>query len=348
MIVQDCRVLIMGMGRSGQSAARLALQRGAAKVVCVDSNPSAPVVPDTTPVYGPHRKADFMGGPGGAWGFERPDFVVLSPGIPPHLPELDAAATAGIPILGELDFAQRCLPGNLPVVAVTGTNGKSSTAWFTHQLFEQAGMKSDLAGNIGRPLSDLAIDLHQGRHLDVAVVEVSSYQLESLGQFHPHVGAILNLTPDHLIRHGTMKRYGAAKMRIFENMASNDTAIMMPNIPELPSDQVALRSDAPTLRWIGRQPGLEITDDAIVLSGTPDDGEIPLSAFDLPGEHNRINIGVACLMAVTTGVQRRQLNLSAISALQHRLEPIHEADQVRWINDSKATYKVKRFKSQSN
>ena len=232
--------------------------------------------------------------------------LVLSPGIPPDIPELNAAATAGVPILGELDFAQRCMPNNLPVVAVTGTNGKSSTAWFTHQLFEQAGMNSDLAGNIGRPLSELAIEAHEGRHLDIAVVEVSSYQLETLGQFHAHVGAILNLTPDHLLRHGNMKRYGAAKMRLFENMGSDDTAIIIPDVPELPSDRVAHRSNAPTIRWIGRNPGIELAKNAIVLSGTHDDGEVSLRSFHLPGEHNRLNIGVACLMAVTAGVQRQQ------------------------------------------
>ena len=337
MIVQDCRVLIMGMGRSGQSAARLALQQGAKKVVCVDANPNAPVVPDTIAVYGPHRKADFIGGPGGAWEFERPDFLVLSPGISPQIPELEAAATAGIPILGELDFAQRCIPSNLPVVAVTGTNGKSSTAWFTHQLFEHAGLKSALAGNIGRPLSELAMDIASGRTLDVAVVEVSSYQLESLGQFHAQIGAILNLTPDHLVRHGTMERYGAAKMRLFENMGPDTTAILVPDIPQLPPDRITLRTNAPTLRWIGRQPGLELSQNAIVLSGTPDDGEISLETFQLPGAHNRLNIGVACLMAVTAGVARRALNLRAISPLKHRLEPVHREGETQWINDSKAT-----------
>ena len=252
----------------------------ALKVVCVDANPNAPVVPDTIAVYGPHRKADFIGGPGGAWEFERPDFLVLSPGISPQIPELEAAATAGIPILGELDFAQRCIPSNLPVVAVTGTNGKSSTAWFTHQLFEHAGLKSALAGNIGRPLSELAMDIASGRTLDVAVVEVSSYQLESLGQFHAQIGAILNLTPDHLVRHGTMERHGAAKMRHSRTWAgrsdfSTDIPVTArPNHPTYQRTHASL--DRPTA-WFG------LSQNAIVLSGTPDDGEISLETFQLPG-----------------------------------------------------------------
>ena len=108
---------------------------------------------------------------------------MLSPGIPPEIPALQAAATVGLPILSEIDFASQCCPADLPLVAITGTNGKSSTACFTHQLFTQAGRQSYLGGNIGRSLSNLPLEMDSGRQVDIAVVELSSYQLERVGRF---------------------------------------------------------------------------------------------------------------------------------------------------------------------
>ena len=220
MKLHDSRVLVMGMGKSGQAAAKLALHRGANRVVCVDNNPEARVIEGTISAYGPHRKADFVGGPGGSWGSERPDVLVLSPGISPQTPEVIAAATVGVRIMGEIEFASSQCPADLPFVAVTGTNGKSSTAWFTHQLLQQAGRASYLGGNIGRSLSHLPMDMDAGQKVEIAVVELSSYQLERVGEFRAQVGAILNLTPDHLARHGSMEAYGRAKLRLFENMIS--------------------------------------------------------------------------------------------------------------------------------
>jgi UDP-N-acetylmuramoylalanine--D-glutamate ligase len=337
MRVQDSNVVIMGMGKSGQAAAKLALARGAARVLCLDSNPDAVRVEGTLAHYGPHRRADIMGGPGGAWEQERPDFMVVSPGVPPTVDAMRDAATVGLPILGEIDFAARQCPPALPFVGITGTNGKSSTAWYTHQLLNQTGRRSYLGGNIGRPLSLLPLDIDQGQEVDVAVVELSSYQLERVGRFHPRVGVILNLTPDHLARHGTMADYGAAKLRLFENMDAQDVSILPPDTAALPTEHLSMRQPRPTLLWLGRQPGLEIRDTDLWLSGTSDDGPLSLAGFTLPGHHNRINAGVAALIAVSLGAQRAELDLSGLQALEHRMEWVHTQDGVQWINDSKAT-----------
>ena len=311
------RVTVMGMARSGLSAARLALRKGA-RVTCTDRKADAPAVEGATCVYGEHRREDFTGA----------DLVVVSPGVPAAAPDIQAAIAAGVPVLGELAFAAQYL--RAPMLAVTGTNGKSTTTHLLAQLLAQAGLRTFAGGNLGRPLSE-AVD----EELDVVAVEVSSYQMELPGRFRPRAAAVLNLTPDHLERHGDMESYAAHKCRVFARMGPEDAAIVPAGDPRL----VRLADGLPGTRWfLGGTPGVRLTRDALVLDGMEDAGEVPIAGFLLPGPHNRDNLAAAVLLAMTgAGLRRGQFELSRLEGLAHRLQPVATRRGVTWIDDSKAT-----------
>lgn len=310
------RVLVVGMARSGQAAAALALRLGA-QVTATDLRADAPVVPGVTAIYGEHRRADFLSA----------DLIITSPGVPPGMAHLAEARAAGVPVLGELGFAAQRI--KVPIAAVTGTNGKSSTTWYLGQLSRAVGVRTFVGGNLGTPLSEAV-----GSNAALVVAEVSSYQLELAGDFHPKVGVILNLTPDHLARHGDMATYAAVKGRIFARMGPDDTAVLP--LGDRWLAPLAARTAARVL-WLGGAPGVRIEGEALIFEGTDDDGAISLEALRLLGPHNRVNAAAAALLAISIGLPRRALDLGALSPLKHRLELVHSAGGVRWIDDSKAT-----------
>ena len=321
--LRGARVLVVGMARSGVAAAELAVRQGA-RVTCTDLRPDAPVVAGTEPVYGTHRREDFVGA----------DLIVVSPGVPARQPDLQAAIAAGVEVVGELAFAAAHLTA--PILAVSGTNGKSTTTHLLGQLCERAGLRTFTGGNIGDPLS-----LAAGRDLETCVVEVSSYQMELPGGagpripgFRPRAAAILNLTPDHLERHGTMDSYGAHKCRMFARMGPEDHAI-------LPCDDarlIRLGSLLPGRRlWLGGSPGVNVLPDRLVVDGVHDPGDVLLDGFDLPGSHNRENLACAVLLALCGGLWRHELLVAGIVGLPHRMERVAVRRGVTWIDDSKAT-----------
>lgn len=324
--LQGRRVLVVGMARSGVAAARLALARGAA-VHCADLRPDAEVVPGTTHRYGPHVAEDFL----------TADIVVMSPGVPPTISWVDIARSEGATIVGELGFAAEVVhTAGVTVLAVTGTNGKSSTVSFTGQLLQAAGVDAFVGGNLGRPLSELALGLLDGtQDPDAAVVEVSSYQLELPGGFRPAAAAILNLTPDHLARHKTMQAYGAAKARIFENMRAGGVAILPDAAPwapgSLPKGVIEAR--------LGRRPGLWWDGDTLCVQLHPEGPveRVDASAFPLPGAHNRDNLAVSVLLALVGEAPVDRVDPGVLQALPHRLQPVPGDGGFTWINDSKAT-----------
>ncbi len=310
------RLLVVGMARSGVAAAKLALSQGY-QVTCTDRRAEAPHIEGTAAVYGEHRLADFLGAAR----------IVVSPGVPAAMPELVAAIAAGVDVIGELAFAAEAL--SCPILAVSGTNGKSTTTHLLAQLCGNAGLRTFEGGNIGRPLSEAP-----GGEWDVAVVEVSSYQMELPGTFRPRAAVILNLTPDHLERHGTMENYGAHKARLFARMGPDDAAI----VPAGDARLCRLTAELPGRRFLlGGSPGVRIGTDALFLNGVHDPGEVPLAGFGLPGKHNVENLAAAVLLAVCTGLWRRELDVTKLTGLAHRMERVHEARGVVWINDSKAT-----------
>ncbi len=319
MALRGKKVVVVGMARSGVAAATLALSRGA-EVHCVDQNPAAPMVPDCSLHYGSDPLGSLL---------LEADRVVVSPGVPARHPDIAAAIAAGVKVEGELAFSASFLP--FPLLAVSGTNGKSTTTFLLGQLLEQAGRRPFVGGNLGTPLSEAA--LHPD-NFDIGAVEVSSYMMELPGSFHPHAAAILNLTPDHLERHGDMDNYGAHKCRMFAQMGPADAQILPIGDPQL----LKLADGTPGTRlYLGAWPGLRWEKTHLELVGTPDPGTIDLSDFQLPGVHNRENLAAAILLAQWAGMKRSQLQLGTLRGLAHRLERIPRLGDIHWYNDSKAT-----------
>jgi len=324
MTLAGRNILVMGMGRSGVSAARYALSSGAS-VTVTDLREDAPKVEGARHTYGRHDRADFTAA----------DLIIVSPGIPARAPDIVAAQAAGVRVVSELGFAAEIIQDRgIPIIAVTGTNGKSSVTWFIGQLLEAAGHTVFVGGNLGTALTELVMS---GDTPDYAVVEVSSYQLELPGGLAPVAAAALNLAPDHLGRHGTMAVYGETKTALFNCMtASGYAALPRPGVSN-PDGLLQHGDTAASPLWLGDTPGVMCTDKTITLSGTPDDGKVDLSELSLLGRHNQDNAAAAALLAVCAGVARESIKPAVLTALPHRLEPVHSARGITWVNDSKAT-----------
>jgi UDP-N-acetylmuramoylalanine--D-glutamate ligase len=327
------KVLVVGLARSGAAAARLCAREGA-RVTVTDRRTATELAPavhalgnaQVSFALGGHTERDFTGC----------DLVVVSPGVPLSLPEIGAARRAGVPVLGEVELASRFL-GEIPVVAITGTNGKSTTTALAGTLF-QRDRHAFVGGNLGTPLSELPLS---GAEVDVVVLELSSFQLESIDRFRPRVGAILNVTPDHLDRYAGMDAYGAAKARLFENQQAGDVAVANERDPRAMAAARSTRGEVVTFGF-GPRSAMAARDDGEVLrfSGPSGDPERYLiRCRPLRGRHNRENAmaAVACarIMGVPGAVVQR--GLDEFPGLPHRLELVAERGGVEWVNDSKAT-----------
>ncbi|MEM1245524.1 MAG: UDP-N-acetylmuramoyl-L-alanine--D-glutamate ligase [Acidobacteriota bacterium] len=264
------------------------------------------------------------------------DAIILSPGVPQDRPLLRQARERGLPILGEVEVAFQLLEGT--VLAVTGSNGKSTTTALLGALLEATGEAVEVCGNIGEPLSR-CVPGPPGR---VFVVELSSFQLESIDRFRPHVALLLNLSPDHLDRYDGLEDYGRAKARIFENQESGDVAVVNGDDPALaplaPQDPIRVR------RFSRRGPVDDgcYLEDGVVYEVSP--GQERRRLFDvadlaLEGEHNVENALAATLAAVSFGAAPAawQAALREFSGLAHRLQRVGERAGVRFYDDSKGT-----------
>ncbi|KAJ7560872.1 hypothetical protein O6H91_03G003600 [Diphasiastrum complanatum] len=342
-------VVVVGLGVSGRAAAKLALARGAS-VIGVDNN--AHLLPlEMDPGFGgqdlsrlktelgPHQRKTF---------FEASKLVV-SPGVPVSQPIVSDAIKNGVPAVSELGFATEVFPRSIKIVAVTGTNGKSTVVTFTGQILSQAGIQTFVGGNLGTPLSEASLQCLSfpvdDPPFNAAVVEVSSYQMELSGSFNPLVAAVLNLTEDHLERHKTMESYGMMKCRLFSGMGPLNTSA----IPYSDSflRKLAFQSGGKGSRaWLGGLPGVQLDSQAeraiVVVPTTGAEVCLNLNSVNCIGLHNRHNAGTAALLALALDVGLEQDGLQrALSTLQlppHRMQLVCEDKRgVRWINDSKAT-----------
>ncbi|MEE2679159.1 MAG: UDP-N-acetylmuramoyl-L-alanine--D-glutamate ligase [Myxococcota bacterium] len=313
----DKRVLVLGLGISGQSAARFCADRGA-RVVAADER-----IPDSTP---PVPGVEFIVGQP----FPDPaafDLVVPSPGVPPA-----AYRARSRRVWGDVELAWRAFP--VPVVAVTGTNGKSTVTRMLEAALFASGFRVRAAGNVGEPVLDLV-----GAALDVAVLEVSSFQLETTEDFRPAVAVVLNVTPDHLDRHGTFESYTEAKARIFANQQPEDTAVL--NADDPAARRFAERTRGRVLLFSATGPvaeGAWLDEGVAVLEVGGETRRIPL-ATSLPGRHNRENALAALVAAHAAGAdpERAAEGIAAFSGLPHRMEAVATIGGVSYVNDSKAT-----------
>jgi UDP-N-acetylmuramoylalanine--D-glutamate ligase len=334
------KITVVGLARSGVAAARLCAREGA-RVTVTDRRAASELggplgALDGAGVrraLGGHDRADFEGA----------DLVVASPGVPLSIPEVAAARARGVPIWGEIELAARFLPG-VPVVAITGTNGKSTTTALTGALFAR-DRKTFTGGNLGTPLCDLVLS---GEPVDAVVLELSSFQIEGVERLRPRIAAILNVTPDHLDRYDDVDAYAAAKARLFGKQGPGDAAIANARDPRAVAMASASRGTlhtfgfGPPARGAARDPGGEPGPAGVAIALCPDSGaeeRYLVRNRALRGRHNRENAMAAVLCARILGVPGAavQAGLDAFPGLPHRLELVSERDGVEWVNDSKAT-----------
>ena len=262
------------------------------------------------------------------------DFLIVSPGIDARTPRFDDLRAAGITILSEIEFAFHFCPSQ--IIAVTGTNGKSTTVSLIHHILKHARIKSVLAGNIGNPL------IAEVNNLDgntVVVLEVSSFQLEEIVHFKPHVAVLLNITPDHLDRYPDMNAYIAAKLNICRNQGNNDFVVLNREDPIL---RQWVDSRARKVRFTTRHifdVEYHIENDHVVENMGSGVENISIDRTPLRGPHNRENLLAAIAAARISGIVRQQLEaaIQTFKGLPHRIESLGEINGVEFINDSKAT-----------
>ena len=263
---------------------------------------------------------------------ERAGLVVVSPGIPPNAPPVMAARAAGVLVVSEVDVGYHAMPA-VKYAAITGTNGKTTTTALTGHLLQSAGLKAVAAGNIGRPLSQVALDNDRPEWI---ALELSSFQLHDTHDLVPAVGAMTNLAPDHLDRYATLEEYYADKDRLFVNATAASCWVTNGDDAEVerrsavPGTHLRFRLHQRADAWYDRSKGALILRDTTLL---------PRADFPLLGEHNVANALAASLITWRAGgsPERIAAGLRTFHALPHRMEPIRTVDGVLWINDSKAT-----------
>jgi UDP-N-acetylmuramoylalanine--D-glutamate ligase len=308
------RAVVLGAVRSGVAAAE-ALQRCAphVHVVLADRRPDAGEVPAGVEAMPGRDDPELL---------EGADLLVKSPGVPQESPIVAAARSAGIPVWAEVELAYRLLEERNPIVGITGTNGKTTTTLLTAAMLERGGVPCASAGNVGTALSTFAGVIEPGRPI---VCELSSFQLEGLEEFRSDIAVLLNVTPDHLDRHGTLEAYAAAKLRVFERQRASDTALLC-----VDDAYVAALGDS-DVPGEGRR---------VRVSGA-DLGpfEEAFAASRLRGPHNRANAAcaIAAARALGAGEDGMAAALHDFAAPANRLEDVRELRGVRYINDSKAT-----------
>lgn len=326
------RVLVYGLGVSGRAAVRFLRSREVAVLGIDDRRPEELDLAEWTSDDG------FVANAAGALDAlpEDIDGMVLSPGVPPERPLVAAARARGLPVIGEIELAFPFTSG--PVLAITGSNGKSTTTALTGAMLRAAGLEVAVCGNIGRPLVD-CLD----SPVDAYVAELSSYQLESTVTFHPQAAALLNVSPDHLDRHGDLKSYVAAKARVFENQGAADIAVFNADDPLVL--EVAEREHGARRRFFSRHSKVEdgcYVEDGIVVEVAPGKDRRRLFASDdvpVPGTHNLENAMAGALLARALGVSAEALvaGLAGFVGLPHRVERVLERAGTVWYDDSKGT-----------
>ena len=324
------RPLIVGAGRSGAAAARLLARHGLDVRLCDRREAAAPLAAELAALG-----VDVRLGRDDAGELEGRDFVVWSPGIALDHPIARAARAAGLPILSELEVG--CRFARAPLFCITGTNGKSTTTDLTGALLRATGIEAAVCGNIGRAICDVAESVPADGAL---VVEVSSFQLETVERLKPRVAAWLNLTPDHLDRHGTLEAYAALKQRLFANQDAQDFAVWNADDPAVTAHRAGSAATLEFSRTRAVPAGAHAAGGAITLVWRGrSEPLMPATELRLRGPHNLSNALAALATALPAEPPRAALReaLRAYRGLEHRLEPVATIEGVEFVNDSKAT-----------
>jgi UDP-N-acetylmuramoylalanine--D-glutamate ligase len=327
------RALVVGLGKSGVASA-LFLKAHGAKVTVSDTK-SGDELRNEIPVLLDHGITVETGGHGDRT-FRGQDLIVVSPGVPVDAPPLVQARALGEAVIGEIELAALFLPG--PIVAITGSNGKTTTTTLTGEIMTAAGFPALVGGNIGTPAISLA---ERAKPETVIVLEVSSFQLETIQTFRPKVAVVLNVTPDHLDRHRTFEVYVEAKARMFENQQGSDFAVLNADDPTCVAMAARTRGQ---VFWFSRQKevqqGAGVRDGNIVFrDGAGQRQILPVSEVPLKGAHNLENVLAAVCAGALMGCapEKIQQAVRDFKAVEHRLEFVATLRGVDYYNDSKAT-----------
>jgi UDP-N-acetylmuramoylalanine--D-glutamate ligase len=331
--VKGKRVLVVGLGKSGVASAQFLHEHGA-RVTASDAKAEDDLRADIRTLLDLGVAVETGGH--GERTFRQQDLIVVSPGVPTNVPQLAQARAMGIPVIGEIELASRFLKGH--IVAITGSNGKTTTTALAGDVIGWGGYESQVGGNIGTPAISLVPDATDDTY---NVLEVSSFQLETIETFHPEIAVVLNVTPDHLDRHGSFDVYLAAKKRVFDNQTSSDYAVLNADDQQTTRMSEGIKSQ---LRWFSRNK--EVARGAFVRDGRifhrDDSGEheiMPASEIPLKGGHNLENVLAAvCVgMIIPCEPHRVRAAVKEFKAVEHRLEYVTSINGVQFYNDSKAT-----------
>jgi UDP-N-acetylmuramoylalanine--D-glutamate ligase len=322
MKLDGARVVVVGMARSGVAAVELLVGKGA-MVTALDLKPV------------PNERLEALGiitQPQSEAAFAGADLVVLSPGVPADADVVDRARSRGVRVIGDLELASWFLRGD--IIGITGANGKTTTTALTGHILKESGIPAQIGGNIGTPPCSMVESSWEGQW---NVLELSSFQLQTTDTFRAHIGAALNVTPDHLDRHRTMERYAEAKGRLFVNQRAGDFAVLNADDPYTRAYD---KCGGGSTVWFSStrqvEPGVWLDRGSIVVEAAHlmDAREVPLR-----GVHNIENTMAAALMARLAGATHQQIRAAVMTfpGVEHRLEFVRDLGGVAWYNDSKAT-----------
>ncbi len=333
MDVKDKRVLVVGLGKSGVASALFLKERGAR--VTVSDTKSPDQLREEIPMLLDHGIAVETGGHGERT-FRGQDLIVVSPGVPVDAAPLVQARAAGEPVIGEIELAAQNLSGD--IVAITGSNGKTTTTTLVGEILAAGGLPVLVGGNIGTPAISL---VDRAARQTVLVLEVSSFQLETIQTFRPKIAVVLNITPDHLDRHRTFQTYVDAKARIFENQQASDFAVLNEDDPTCRTLPDRTRAQ---VFWFSRQKevrqGAFVRDGKVFFLDGKSSREVMLvSEIPLKGAHNVENVLAGICAGALVGCEPARIRdaIRNFKAVEHRLEYVATIKGVEYFNDSKAT-----------
>jgi UDP-N-acetylmuramoylalanine--D-glutamate ligase len=334
MELKEKKVLVIGMGRSGLAAVDL-LHRKGARVTACDINKNDKTIEKTREFV--QKGIEVLLGDYPLVTRKRFDLLVVSPGVPLQIKPIREAYSEMIPVIGEVELAYRFKPEGVSILAITGTNGKTTTTTLLQNILEKGGEKAVSGGNIGIALSSLIDQMDEG----YISTEMSSFQLDTIVDFRPHISGIINITPDHIDRHFNMEKYIRAKARVFANQTGDDFTVLN-------------YEDAIT-RELGKECRSQVyyfsTDRVLNKGAFVKDGVITIitsagihkicrvNEVLLRGKHNLENVLCATMMAILAGVDEKSIreSLMTFPGVRHRLEQVACYNQIFYINDSKAT-----------
>lgn len=330
------RVLVVGMARSGLAVATALADEGA-HVFVSDAAPQESLTKAVAILS--ERKIAYECGGHSLDSLAKTDLVVASPGVPPGNVLLRTAAERKIPVVAEIEIAYRLSAA--PVLATTGSNGKTTTTSWLGSIYRAAGREAEVGGNIGRPYAEFAAALPAEAR---AILEVSTFQLEHVETFCPKIAALLNLTPDHIDRHGSFDEYVRLKFRLLENQQPDHVAVLNADDPVIAEWNTRRPSGEAARWWFSARgpvaPGVWLSGDELAFDTGTLCGTVPGSdRLVPPGEHNRMNAAAAVAMALADGLAPDEIapGLTAFRGVEHRLEYVAQSAGVTFVNDSKAT-----------